>query len=134
MIKLPAISLQPPDAKITYNTRSVTPNADITAVTEDAKSRIEGVINETIGLANKDVISRDTNPDNKAIDDKESELGNMITDAQRYMANKAGADVDFAMTNNGGIRSDLTTRLANGQNEITWARHKLFNHLVTFFK
>ncbi|EHL2815486.1 5'-nucleotidase C-terminal domain-containing protein, partial [Listeria monocytogenes] len=35
-------------------------------------------------------------------------------------ANKAGADVDFAMTNNGGIRSDLTTRLANGQNEITW--------------
>ncbi|MBA5745248.1 hypothetical protein H3289_27030, partial [Escherichia coli] len=67
----------PPDAKITYNTRSVTPNADITAVTEDAKSRIEGVINETIGLANKDVISRDTNPDNKAIDDKESELGNM---------------------------------------------------------
>lgn len=39
----------------------------------------------------------------------------MITDAQRYMANKAGADVDFAMTNNGGIRSDLTTRLANGQ-------------------
>ncbi|EAC5162894.1 bifunctional metallophosphatase/5'-nucleotidase [Listeria monocytogenes] len=112
--------VSPPDAKITYNTRSVTPNADITAVTEDAKSRIEGIINETIGLANKDVISRDTNPDNKAIDDKESELGNMITDAQRYMANKAGADVDFAMTNNGGIRSDLTTRLANGQNEITW--------------
>ncbi|MBC2009933.1 bifunctional metallophosphatase/5'-nucleotidase [Listeria welshimeri] len=110
----------PPDAKITYNTRNVTPNADITAVTEDAKSRIEGVINETIGLANKDVISRDTNLDNKAIDDKESELGNMITDAQRYMANKAGADVDFAMTNNGGIRADLTTRLANGQNEITW--------------
>ncbi|MCL1287235.1 5'-nucleotidase C-terminal domain-containing protein, partial [Listeria monocytogenes] len=59
-------------------------------------------------------------PDNKAIDDKESELGNMITAAHRYMANKAGADVDFAMTNTGGIRSDLTTRLANGQNEITW--------------
>lgn len=112
--------VSPPDAKITYNTRSVSPNADITAVTEDAKSRIEGVINETIGLANKDVISRDTNLDNQAIDDKESELGNMITDAQRYMANKAGADVDFAMTNNGGIRADLTTRLANGQNEITW--------------
>ncbi|MBM5597669.1 bifunctional metallophosphatase/5'-nucleotidase [Listeria seeligeri] len=112
--------VSPLDAKITYNTRSVTPNADITAVTEDAKSRIEGVINETIGLANKEVISRETNPENKAIDDKESELGNMITDAQRYMANKAGADVDFAMTNNGGIRADLTTRLANGQNEITW--------------
>ncbi|AHI54729.1 5'-nucleotidase C-terminal domain-containing protein [Listeria ivanovii] len=112
--------VSPPDAKITYNTRSVSPNADITAVTEDAKSRIEGVINETIGLANKDVISRDTNLDNKAIDDKESELGNMITDAQRYMANKAGADVDFAMTNNGGIRADLSTRLANSQNEITW--------------
>lgn len=112
--------VSPPDAKITYNTRSVTPNADITAVTEDAKSRIEGVINETIGLAHKEVISRETNPENKAIDDKESELGNMITDAQRYMANKAGADVDFAMTNNGGIRADLTTRLANGQNEITW--------------
>ncbi|MHC5408633.1 5'-nucleotidase C-terminal domain-containing protein [Listeria seeligeri] len=112
--------VSPPDAKITYNTRSVTPNADITAVTEDAKSRIEGVINETIGLANKEVISRETNPENKAIDDKESELGNMITDAQRYMANKAGADVDFAMTNNGGIRADLSTRLANGQNEITW--------------
>ncbi|MBC2255553.1 bifunctional metallophosphatase/5'-nucleotidase [Listeria ivanovii] len=112
--------VSPPDAKITYNTRSVSPNSDITAVTEDAKSRIEGVINETIGLANKDVISRDTNLDNQAIDDKESELGNMITDTQRYMANKAGADVDFAMTNNGGIRADLTTRLANGQNEITW--------------
>lgn len=112
--------VSPPDAKITYNTRSVSPTADITAVTEDAKSRIEGVINETIGLANKDVISRETNPDNQALDDKESELGNMITDAQRYMANKAGADVDFAMTNNGGIRADLTTRLANGQNEITW--------------
>ncbi|WP_420843756.1 5'-nucleotidase C-terminal domain-containing protein [Listeria costaricensis] len=109
-----------PDATITYNYRTGTPDAAVTAITTDAKQRIESLSNEPIGYTDQTVISRDTNPEGKAIDDKESALGNLITDAQRYMANKAGMNVDFAMTNNGGIRSDLITTPINGKNTITW--------------
>lgn len=60
--------------------RSVILNVDIIVVIEDVKSCIEGVINEIIGLVNKDVIFCDINLDNKVIDDKELEFGNMIID------------------------------------------------------
>lgn len=41
----------------------------------------------------------------------------MITDGQRAMAKEAGYDVDFAMTNNGGIRADL---LLGKDGMVTW--------------
>ncbi|MCB6520472.1 5'-nucleotidase C-terminal domain-containing protein, partial [Parabacteroides distasonis] len=47
----------------------------------------------------------------------ESPVGNLVTDAQVYMANKNGVPVDFAMTNNGGIRDDLKVK---PDSSITW--------------
>ncbi|TLG80653.1 5'-nucleotidase C-terminal domain-containing protein [Vagococcus zengguangii] len=87
----------------------------------DADERIESMVNEVIGkTADGQSISREVNNDS----DQESALGNLITDAQLYMARKTMKDnegkalpIDFAMTNNGGIRADLAV---NDQGEITW--------------
>ncbi|MHC5251681.1 5'-nucleotidase C-terminal domain-containing protein [Listeria kieliensis] len=106
-----------PDAKITYNSRSVTPDGAITAITKDAADRIADTINEPIGKTDNGTITRETNQSGAAIDAKESALGNLITDAQLEMAEKAGVKADFAMTNNGGIRADLVT---DANNQITW--------------
>ncbi|WP_088839206.1 bifunctional metallophosphatase/5'-nucleotidase [Listeria sp. ILCC792] len=106
-----------PNAKIEYNYRTGTPDATVAAITQDAADRIASTITEPIGHTANGTISRETNLEGAAIDTKESALGNLITDAQRYMAKKAGVDADFAMTNNGGIRADLIT---TGNNEITW--------------
>ncbi|EUJ28851.1 5'-nucleotidase [Listeria floridensis FSL S10-1187] len=109
--------VQTPDAKISYNSRSITPDASISAITKDAADRIAGKINEPIGKTANGTITKETNQNGAAINARESALGNLITDAQRYMAKKAGVQVDFAMTNNGGIRADLVT---TANNEITW--------------
>ncbi|MBC1521672.1 bifunctional metallophosphatase/5'-nucleotidase [Listeria aquatica] len=106
-----------PDAKITYNTRSVTPDGAITAITKDAATRIADTINEPIGKTENGTITRETNQSGAAIDAKESALGNLITDAQLEMAEKADVKADFAMTNNGGIRADLVT---DANHQITW--------------
>lgn len=106
-----------PSAKIEYNYRTGTPDAKIAAITQDASDRIASTITEPIGKTANGTISRETNLEGAPVDTKESALGNLITDAQRYMAKKAGVDADFAMTNNGGIRADLIT---SSNNEITW--------------
>lgn len=81
-------------------------------IVKDAQKRVEPVTNKKIGTAKEaGNITRELN------ENKESALGNLITDAQVAMANTQGSQVDFAMTNNGGIRADL----AVGSNkEITW--------------
>lgn len=87
-------------------------DSTVDTIVKDAQKRVEPVTNKKIGVA-KDAnnITRDLN------EFKESALGNLITDAQIAMANAQNSQVDFAMTNNGGIRADL----AVGENkEITW--------------
>ncbi|MGM0165612.1 5'-nucleotidase [Enterococcus sp. AZ135] len=88
------------------------PDADVQAIVTDADNRVKEVTEEKIGTAEKaGDITRDVNEMN------ESAVGNLVTDAQVYMAKKNGEDVDFAMTNNGGIRADLKV---NPDYSITW--------------
>lgn len=91
---------------------SVTPDSTIEAVVSDADNRVKEVTEEKIGTADKaESITRTVN------ELGESPVGNLITDAQVYMAKKNGEDVDFAMTNNGGIRDDLKVK---EDSSITW--------------
>ncbi|MBC6151476.1 5'-nucleotidase C-terminal domain-containing protein [Listeria booriae] len=103
-----------PNAEIKYNLQDVTPDAGVRSVIDEAYALVNPVISKPIGQMDSAVITRDTNADN------ESPLGNLITDGQREMAKKAGIAVDFAMTNNGGIRADLVGTAANGSYAVTW--------------
>ncbi|MBC1356897.1 bifunctional metallophosphatase/5'-nucleotidase [Listeria booriae] len=103
-----------PNAEIKYNLQDVTPDAGVRSVIDEAYTLVNPVISKPIGQMDSAVMTRDTNADN------ESPLGNLITDGQREMAKKAGIAVDFAMTNNGGIRADLVGIAANGSYAVTW--------------
>ena len=99
----------------------VTEDAAVQATVDHASAAIKPITEEAIAKADLDkvttdkergkLISRSTNADD------ESELANLITDAQRQMVNASGVKADFAITNNGGIRADL---LINDAGEITW--------------
>lgn len=103
-----------PNAEIKYNLQDVTPDAAVRSVIDEAYALVNPVISKPIGQMDSAVLTRDTNADN------ESPLGNLITDGQREMAKQAGIAVDFAMTNNGGIRADLVGTAANGSYAVTW--------------
>ncbi|MBC2257608.1 5'-nucleotidase C-terminal domain-containing protein [Listeria booriae] len=103
-----------PNAEIKYNLQDVTPDTGVRSVIDEAYALVNPVISKPIGQMDSAAITRDTNADN------ESPLGNLITDGQREMAKKAGIAVDFAMTNNGGIRADLVGTAANGSYAVTW--------------
>ncbi|WP_325064993.1 5'-nucleotidase C-terminal domain-containing protein [Paenilisteria weihenstephanensis] len=103
-----------PSAEIKYNLQDVTPDVAVRSVIDEAYALVNPVISKPIGQMDSAVMTRDTNADN------ESPLGNLITDGQREMAKQAGIAVDFAMTNNGGIRSDLVGTAANGSFAVTW--------------
>lgn len=90
----------------------VTPDATVKGIVDDADTRVKDVTDEKIGTADKaEDITRTVN------ELGESPVGNLVTDAQVYMAKKNGEDVDFAMTNNGGIRDDLKVK---DDSSITW--------------
>lgn len=90
----------------------LTPDANVAATVADADARITTVTAAKIGTATPaQTITRDVD------ENKESPVGRLITTAQLEMAKKAGYNVDFAMTNNGGIRADLDVQ-ADGT--ITW--------------
>src|SRR5699024_989996 len=83
-------------------------------IVKDADERIADEQNRVIGHTEaKGEISREVAKEAP----RESVLGNLITDGQRVMAQEAGQKVDFAMTNNGGIRADL---LVKDNGDITW--------------
>ncbi|WP_252371107.1 bifunctional metallophosphatase/5'-nucleotidase [Listeria newyorkensis] len=103
-----------PNAEIKYNLQDVTPDAAVRSVIDEAYALVNPVISKPIGQMDSAALTRDTNADN------ESPLGNLITDGQREMAKQAGIAVDFAMTNNGGIRADLVGTAANGSYAVTW--------------
>ena len=90
----------------------VAPDSAVQAIVADADDRVKGVTEEKIGTAEKaEDITRTVN------EMGESPVGNLVTDAQVYMAKKNGEAVDFAMTNNGGIRDDLKVK---SDATITW--------------
>ncbi|HER5582704.1 TPA: bifunctional metallophosphatase/5'-nucleotidase [Streptococcus pyogenes] len=82
-----------------------TENSDIKAITNHANDIVKTVTERKIGTAtNSSTISKTENID------KESPVGNLVTTAQLTIAKKTFPTVDFAMTNNGGIRSDLVVK------------------------
>lgn len=90
----------------------VAPDSAVQGIVADADGRVKGVTEEKIGTAEKaEDITRTVN------EMGESPVGNLVTDAQVYMAKKNGEAVDFAMTNNGGIRDDLKVK---SDATITW--------------
>ena len=93
-------------------TKGIAKDAVMEEIVADADTRVAQVTEQKIGTADKaEDISRTVN------EMGESPVGNLVTDAQVYMANKNGVPVDFAMTNNGGIRDDLKVK---PDSSITW--------------
>lgn len=104
-----------PDGQVVPVTKeNLTPDEKVAVIVADADNRIADERNKVIGAVDADtMVTREVN-DNVQ---RESPLGNLITDGQRAMAKEAGYDVDFAMTNNGGIRADL---LLGKDGMVTW--------------
>lgn len=116
--------IETPKADVKPVTARTDQNQAIAAIVKEADETIKAVTTAKVGTAdqvatNAGKISRDNSADS------ESPLGNLITDAQLFMANQAGlvdsagrpVKADFALTNNGGIRADLTV---NENGDITW--------------
>ncbi|HEM5070379.1 TPA: bifunctional metallophosphatase/5'-nucleotidase [Streptococcus suis] len=89
-----------------------TPSPEIQAIVDEANTIVKKVTEQKIGTASQATdISREVN------EFKESAVGNLVTSAQLAIAKKSGYDVDFAMTNNGGIRADLKVQ---EDGTVTW--------------
>ncbi|MGT2932562.1 surface-anchored 5'-nucleotidase [Streptococcus catagoni] len=89
-----------------------TGSADIQAIVDQANEIVKTVTEKKIGTAA--TASTITKTENE---DKESPVGNLVTSAQLAIAKKTFPNIDFAMTNNGGIRADL---LVKDNKDITW--------------
>lgn len=107
-----------PTAEIRPVTQDVTSDSDVATIVNEASEIVKKVTEENISTtAVPGNILRGTNSDNESV------LGNLITDAQLEMANNQlnkgdkAVKVDFAMTNNGGIRADLDVK---DDNTVTW--------------
>jgi len=88
-------------------------DAKVQAIIDDANATVKKVTEAKIGTADKaENITRELNAQ------KESAVGDLVTAAQLDIAKKSGyPDVDFAFTNNGGIRADLVVK---PDGTVTW--------------
>lgn len=88
-------------------------DAKVQAIINEANETVKKVTEAKIGSAEKaENITRDLN------EQKESAVGDLVTAAQLDIAKKSGyPDVDFAFTNNGGIRADLVVK---PDGTVTW--------------
>lgn len=88
-------------------------DAKVQAIINEANEIVKKVTEAKIGSAEKaENITRELN------EQKESAVGDLVTAAQLDIAKKSGyPDIDFAFTNNGGIRSDLVVK---PDGTITW--------------
>ncbi|MFI7676852.1 bifunctional metallophosphatase/5'-nucleotidase [Actinophytocola sp. NPDC049390] len=80
-------------------TRTVTPDPAIQALVDEAKTKAAPIANEQVGTITADLVRA-------APESGESPLGDVIADAQ--LAATASNDARIAVTNPGGIRTDLT--------------------------
>ena len=103
----PAATIVPVDPA-----KGVKPDAKVAKIVAAADKVTGPVVNTVIGhAATAGNMSRTPNSLG------ESGLGDLITKADLTMANKAGLAADFALTNDGGIRTDL---VVGPKNTITW--------------
>lgn len=88
-------------------------DAKVQAIINEANETVKKVTEAKIGSAEKaENITRELN------EQKESAVGDLVTAAQLDIAKKSGyPDVDFAFTNNGGIRADLVVK---PDGTVTW--------------
>lgn len=85
-----------------YNQPSVTAKPSVQAVIKDAEKRTATITEGTIGRSEKaEDITTTTNKNN------ESAVGDLVVDAQLSEAHRLGIKADFAITNGGGVRSNL---------------------------
>lgn len=94
------------------------------------KNKVAKKVNTIIKKANKIVVKTIDSPIAKmnterinSVPEKNgfgTELGNLITDAQLYMAIEKGYPTDFAFTNTGGVRTDLIGNKTTDGYSITW--------------
>jgi 5'-nucleotidase len=80
-------------------TRTVTPDPSVQALVDEAKTKAAPIANEQVGTITADLVRA-------APASGESPLGDVIADAQ--LAATASNDAQIAITNPGGIRTDLT--------------------------
>jgi 5'-nucleotidase len=111
---------------ITTYQDEVAPDPETQAIVDEYKAKISPVANRIVATATED-IKRDGEDLNPA---GESELGDLIADAQRaYPAEQGTASADFAFMNPGGIRTNITA------GEVTYgelfAVHPFDNQVVT---
>ena len=88
-------------------------DAKVQAIINEANEIVKKVTEAKIGSAEKaENITRELN------EQKESAVGDLVTAAQLDIAKKSGyPDIDFAFTNNGGIRADLVVK---PDGTVTW--------------
>ncbi|WP_394614568.1 bifunctional metallophosphatase/5'-nucleotidase [Lentzea sp. JNUCC 0626] len=80
-------------------TRTVTPDPQIQALVDTAKTKVRPIANRPVGTISSDIL-RAQNPAG------ESALGNLIADSQ--LAGTTGNGAVLALMNPGGVRADLT--------------------------
>jgi 2',3'-cyclic-nucleotide 2'-phosphodiesterase (5'-nucleotidase family) len=90
---------------------SVEPDPIVTARIQELTADIEPILGEQVGIA-EDPILRSDNCGGETGRLCESLIGNVITDAMRYTY-----DADFAITNSGGIRADMTCPLEDSADD-----------------
>ncbi|MGW6495668.1 bifunctional metallophosphatase/5'-nucleotidase [Nonomuraea angiospora] len=81
-------------------TRTVTPDAEISAFVQSWKDRVAPVANKPVGKITADIT-------NTAAPSGESALGDLIADGQ-LAATKTGGNAQIALMNPGGVRASLT--------------------------
>jgi 5'-nucleotidase len=85
-------------------TRTITPDAGVAALVDEAKTKSAPIANRPVGSVTADIVRAQ----NAA---GESPLGNVIADAQ--LAATQGSNAVIALMNPGGIRADLTFPSSN---------------------
>lgn len=82
--------------------KDIKADPDVEQVIKDAQQRTSKITNSVIGKAEKAKdITKDLNSDT------ENEVGDLVVDAQLAEAKREGIAADVALTNGGGVRSDL---------------------------
>ena len=118
-----------PKAEVKPTTELENKNQEIVNIVAEANELVKTVTEDKVGTA--DQAATEAGLIAKAsTEHSESPVGNLVTEAQLYMAQNGGyldeagnpIKVDFALTNNGGIRADLKVK-ENG--DITWGAAQL---------
>ncbi|MFJ8261866.1 bifunctional metallophosphatase/5'-nucleotidase [Rummeliibacillus sp. NPDC094406] len=126
-----------PSAKVKYNymktdeeINSNKVSKSVNNIVNTAKDLVKETTDKPIATAAFESISKDR----AAYPLGGSPVGNLVTDAQLYDANTNGYKADFAMTNSGGIRADLTTVKDGDKNVITWGKAQAVQPFGNYLK